>query len=95
VNYWVRVSSPHGRADSVTATIAITPPLAPAGLVATPAGFTRIRLRWSASAEAASYTIRRGLTPGAGTVLVTGVTGPSYRDTRSRRVSRTTTSSRR
>jgi len=60
--------------------IVSTPPPAPASLGAT-AGNAQILLNWSASASATSYTIKRGLSSGGETALVTGITGTSYTDT--------------
>ena len=57
-----------------------TPPPAPASLGATP-GNAQILLNWSASASATSYIIKRGLSSGSETTLVTGITGTSYTNT--------------
>jgi hypothetical protein len=72
-----------GSATSDAATLTVTAPsgpLAPSGLTATAAGFTRIRLAWTASSGATSYIVKRSTTPGAETPLATGVTATSYTD---------------
>jgi rhamnogalacturonan endolyase len=68
-----------GGVSSASAVVS-TPPPAPASLGAT-AGNAQILLNWSASASATSYTIKRGLSSGGETTLVTGITGTSYTDT--------------
>ena len=57
-----------------------TPPVAPAGLVATTTG-TQVVLTWNATAGAASYNVFRSTTSGAETLLVSGVTSTGYTNT--------------
>jgi autotransporter-associated beta strand protein len=57
-----------------------TAPSAPASLGATP-GNQQVLLNWAASSSATSYTVKRGLSSGSETTLVTGITGTSYTDT--------------
>ena len=54
---------PLGPRDDIGAFEAQSPPVAPTNLVATP-GFMRVLLTWTASAQAVSYNVYRGLTPG-------------------------------
>jgi hypothetical protein len=66
--------------DAATLTVTLAGPQAPTGLAATPAGFTRIGLTWTASGGATSYNVKRSTAPGAETTLATGVTATSYTD---------------
>lgn len=54
-------------------------PAAPTDLTAT-AGVRQVSLSWSASSGATSYTVKRGATSGAYSVIATGVTATSYTD---------------
>ncbi|WP_426445558.1 endo-1,4-beta-xylanase [Paenibacillus sp. S-38] len=68
--YWSIVGSPAPEA-----------PAAPANLIAT-AGSSQVRLSWTASAGAVSYTLKRAAASGGPyTMVASGVTGTSYTDT--------------
>jgi hypothetical protein len=66
--------------DAATLTVTLGGPQAPTGLLARPAGFTRIGLTWTASSGATSYIVKRSTISGAETTLATGVTATSYTD---------------
>jgi rhamnogalacturonan endolyase len=68
-----------GGVSGVSAVVSTVPP-SPASLGAT-AGNAQILLSWAASPSATSYTLKRGLSSGGETTLVTGITGTSYTDT--------------
>lgn len=87
--YWYRVRAYNGAGASgysgvVSATtLAVSAPAAPTGLAATAlAQKGRIRLTWSASSGAASYTVKRSTTSGGPYATVaTGVTATTYTNT--------------
>ena len=65
---------------TVTVEAPLTPPAAPTGLVAT-AGNAQVGLSWSASAGAATYSVKRSTTNGGPyTTIATGITATAYTD---------------
>ena len=85
-NYLYVVSAVNAAGESLTSTQAsattpTTPPLAPAGLIATGAP-TQVYLSWLASWSATSYNIKRATAHGGPyTTVATGVTAASYINT--------------
>jgi len=71
-------SSASNEASATPAAVTAIPP-APTGLTAA-SGSTTIALQWNASAGAANYDIYRGTSSGSETVLVVGVSSPTYTD---------------
>src|SRR5262249_24424853 len=74
----------NGIADSNAATLTVNaggPPAAPAALTAIPAGFTKVRLRWSAATGATSYVVKRSTTVAAEVPIASGVIGTTFTDT--------------
>jgi autotransporter-associated beta strand protein len=78
--YYYEVAAVNAAGTSANSTVSLVmPPPVPASLGATP-GNSQIVLNWAASTGATSYIIKRGLSSGSETTLVTGVTGTSYTD---------------
>ena len=71
----------HGVAGTATKTLTIVqyPPAAPTGLSTTP-GYTQVALSWTASADTASYNVKRATVTGGPYTTMGSVTGTSYID---------------
>ena len=84
-NYWVRVSTSCGYADSNTATITVNPgtaPSLPTNVSATDGTYTnKIQVTWTASSGATSYTVYRSIFRQSVKIPLGTITGTSFDDT--------------
>ncbi len=79
-HYMIVAENSGGTTDSAEATI-MTPPEAPAGLMATPASLSAIDLTWTAAAGAGSYVVKRAdVSGGPYTIVASDLNTTSYRD---------------
>src|SRR5207245_505517 len=83
--FTVTAANSVGTGPASSASPPVTPnvgsPASPTSVRASAAGYSVIRVTWTASAGALTYMVKRSTTSGTETLLQPGITGTSYSDT--------------